>query len=279
MLSLIRSAASTLKEKATPAPTAKPVHAQTTDQAFDYVTITNPVTINRILNQMHYSHSKVSIHVDGPNNGESENTAITFHSSIARVSRKDNQLIIHQLSPKGWQKVIKPGQLVEVNCFMASGQLSFFSRFSPLDETRENYYGVLSMPTQISKFQLRSAFRVFMPPETCKISLTLKDESGKAIDFDGVGLDLSPEGCCLRFIGDALPLLQDKSMLKLHFNILSGTVEFTTDAKICRITTIQGGQVVAGVRFLPLADSVKKQLQTALVDVQRIQLRQQVQIY
>lgn len=285
MLSLIRSAVKSQLEKPAPANLPNTVLAtslrpENSVQEFDYVTINNPTTINRILNQMHYSHSKVSIHVEVADKVNGNSSVCSFDSSIARVSRKDNQLIIHQLSPKGWQKVIKPGQLVEVNCFMPSGQLSFFSHLSPLDETRENYYCILSMPKEVSKFQLRSAFRVFMPPQTCRIGVTLKDADGKYVDFEGVGLDLSLEGCCLRFIGDVFPLLEEARIFRnLQFNILSGALNFTTDAKICRLSSGQGGQTIAGVRFLPLPDSVKKRLQTALVDVQRIQLRQQVQIY
>lgn len=242
---------------------------------FDFTIIKNPVTITRILNQMHFASSKVSIHVED-DNGDTR----TFHSTISRVDRKQRQIIIHQLQPKGWLQVANSGQKVEVNCFMSSGQLSFYSTLSSLDASRENYYSVLALPDEVSKFQLRSAYRVFMPPGTCKVSLVLRDAAGSDTRMDAVGMDLSLDGSCLRFIGDVLSLLPEEKVLHdLQFDVLSGKVQFSSTARICRLTASQGGQTIAGIRFLPLPEPVKKQLETALAEVQRQQLRQQIRIY
>lgn len=249
--------------------------ASVPEQDFDFEVITNPVTINRILNQMHYTNSKISLHVNTDAGG-----TLTYRSSIARVNRKNGQIVIHQIQPGGWQQAVEPGRQVEVNCFMSSGQMTFFSRLSPLDDSRDNYYCVLSMPKELTKFQLRSAYRVFMPPGTCEIRVSVNDNEGKSATFEGVGLDLSLDGCCLRFIGDVYSLLGEEKMFRgLEFNILSGALRFTTDATISRTSEGPRGQKIAGVKFLPLPEPVKRQLQSALVDIQRLQLRQQVRIY
>lgn len=245
-----------------------------TATGFGYVTLSNPVTILRLLNQLHFSRSKVLLHA------ENEAGVHSFHSTIARVQRKDRGIVLHRPEPRDWQRVVAPGTLVEVICFLPSGQLSFFSQLWPLDDGGNSHYCTLTLPAEVSKFQLRSAYRVFLPPGSSTALLTLLDTEGKQLLCEAAVLDLSLEGCALRCSAEVLPLLSQHALLpEVRFSLLNGSLQFNSDLRICRSSTTRMGQVLAGGQFLPLPDAQARRLQGLLAEVQRQQLRQQLQIF
>lgn len=268
MLGLLRS---TLAAKRAHAGTR---HEPGTAPAFAFVTLSNPVTILRLLNQLHFSRSKVILHA------ENETGMHSFHTSIARVQRKDRGIVLHGLEPRDWQRIVAPGTQVEVICFLPSGQLQFFSQLWPLADAGDSHYCTLTLPAEVSKFQLRSAYRVFLPPGSSKALVTLQDAAGTTLRCEAAVLDLSLQGCGLRFTTDVLPLLaQQPHLVDVQIDLLDGSLRFSSDLRVCRSSTTRMGQVVAGVQFLPLPEPLTRRLQALLAEVQRQQLRQQLQIF
>ena len=247
-----------------------------TAQTFDYVTLNNPATILRLLNQLHFSRGKVTLHA------ENETGVHCFQSSVARVQRKERGIVLHRPDPQDWQRLIAPGTQVQVTGFMPSGQLTFFSQLWPLDGV-DSQYCTLTMPAEVSKFQLRSAYRVFMPAGSSKVLLRLQDAKGASMRCETAVLDLSLEGCGLRFATGAdelLPVLQQQPRVQAaELDLLNGSLRFTSDLLICRAAATRSGQIFAGVQFLPLPEALSRQLQALLTEVQRQQLRHQVQIF
>lgn len=268
MIGLLRSTLSAQRPK--PGKRQEPGTAP----GFGFVTLSNPVTILRLLNQLHFSRSKVLLHA------ENEAGVHSFHSTIARVQRKERGIVLHRPEPRDWQRIVAPGTIVEVICFLPSGQLSFFSALWPLDDAGQSHYCTLTLPAEVSKFQLRSAYRVFLPPGSSSAQLTLQDTEGKLLLCDAAVLDISLEGCALRCKGDVLPLLSQHTLLpEVHFTLLNGSLRFTCDLRLCRSSTTRMGQVLAGGQFLPLPEVLARRLQALLAEVQRQQLRQQLQIF
>jgi c-di-GMP-binding flagellar brake protein YcgR len=245
-----------------------------TGTGFGYVTLNNPVTILRLLNQLHFSRSKVLLHA------ENEAGVHSFHSTIARVQRRERGIVLHRPEPRDWQRVVAPGTIVEVICFLTSGQLSFFSQLWPLDDAGESQYCTLTLPPEVSKFQLRSAYRVFLPPGSSTALLTLQDSDGKPLQCETSVLDLSLQGCALRLNAEVLPLLSQQALLpEVQFSLLNGSLQFSSDLRLCRSSATRMGQVLAGGQFLPLPEPLARRLQALLAEVQRQHLRQQLQIF
>jgi c-di-GMP-binding flagellar brake protein YcgR len=240
----------------------------------------DPATILRLLNQLHCSRGKVTLHA------EDASGVHCFRTCLARVQRKDRGIVLHRPVPQDGQGVLAPGSRVLVTCFMPSGPLTFFSQLWPLDGG-DSQYCTLTMPEEVSTFQLRSAFRVFMPVGSSKALLHLQDATGTSLRCETTVLDLSLEGCGLHFAARAdttgvdalLPLLQQQPRSpRAEFDLLNGSLRFSSDLLLCRASASRSGQVFAGMQFLPLPPTLSRQLQTLLTEVQRQQVRRQLAI-
>ncbi len=240
---------------------------------YDYSTLSNPATILRLLNQLHFSRSKVTFHA------ENETGVHSFNTSIVRVQRKERGIVLHRPEPQDWQRVIVPGTQVEVNCFLPSGQLSFFSRLWPLGDSGSSGFCTLTLPAEVTRFQLRSAYRVFVPPGCCSARVRLPDAGNGSHACNAVVLDLSALGCGLRFATDLGALLPQGGLAHARFELQDGSFCFETGLRICRSSSTRAGQSLAGMQFLPLPPDVARRLQGLLAELQRQQLRRQVQIF
>lgn len=248
-----------------------------TQRTFDHVTLNNPATILRLLNQLHFARSRVTLHA------ENENGLQLLRTSLARVQHRERGgIVLHRPIPSDWQDIIAPGTPVEVTGYLPSGQLSFVSPLRPLEDSGDSQFCTLELPEQIVKYQLRAAFRVTLPPGGSRAQVTLPalDLDTPPLLLDALVLDVSQLGCALRMDDAVLPLLQQRPVLKdLQFDLLNGQLRFTCDAHVRRSAPLRLGQCFAGLQFLPLPDATTRQLQVLLTELQRDQLRRQLQVF
>jgi c-di-GMP-binding flagellar brake protein YcgR len=190
-----------------------------------------------------------------------------YHSRIQSVDTIHMQMVLHKLMPSNWVDLITQEYDVEVNCQLPSGLLRFRSTIAPLEADAINPYCVLTLPQTLYKHQLRSSYRVIMPPGSSSLTLPYGERR-----IQGFCLNLSLEGCCGIFRGELDTLTRDAPVPDLTVS-LDDSLQFTTDATVCRRQVMQNGSLQLGLRFDALDTDVQRKLQVSLTSLQRRQLR------
>lgn len=190
-----------------------------------------------------------------------------YHSRIQSVDAVHSQMVLHKLMPSSWADLITDEFDVEVNCQLPSGLLRFRSTIAPLEAETINPYCVLAVPELLYKHQLRSSYRVIMPPGSSSLTLPVGERR-----IHGYCLNLSLEGCAGMFRGDLDGMTRDVFVRNLTVS-LDDALQFTTDATVCRRQVMQNGSTQLGLRFEALDTDVQRKLQASLTSLQRRQLR------
>jgi c-di-GMP-binding flagellar brake protein YcgR len=176
-------------------------------------------------------------------------------------------MVLHKLTPSNWHEFIKSDIDVEVSCQLPSGLLRFRSTLAPLEAETVTPYCVMQLPQLIYKHQLRSSYRVTLPPGSSSLALPLGDRT-----LNGYCLNMSLDGCCGIFRGD-LEMFQRDFVVPALTVSLDDSLQFTTEAVVCRRQLMPNGSTQLGLRFDPLSADLQRKLQVSLTNLQRRQLR------
>lgn len=231
---------------------------QDSDNAIAY---SNPATIARILDEACAQRATLTLKL------ETGAKLHIYHSRIQSVDTRYMQMVLHKLTPSTWLELVTREFDVDVTCQLASGLLRFQSTLAPLEAETVNPYCVLALPALLHRHQLRSSYRVVMPPGASSLSL----QYGASM-LQGFCLNLSLEGCCGIFRGDLAGLTREARVPALKLS-LDDSLQFTTAATVCRRQLMQNGSTQLGLRFDPLDIELQRRLQTSLTGLQRRQLR------
>ncbi len=232
-----------------------------TDDTDSAIAFSNLPTIVRILEDACSKRATLTLKLD------TGGKLYVYHSRIQSVDTGHMQMVLHKLMPATWADLITREFVVEVSCQLPSGLLRFHSTIAPLEAETINPYCVLALPRILYKHQLRSSYRVVMPPGSS--SLAFPHGEGRV---QGYCLNLSLEGCCGIFRGELDTLVRDTLVRKLTVS-LDDALQFTIDATVCRRQVMQNGSIQLGLRFEPLDSELQRKLQTSLTSLQRRQLR------
>lgn len=225
------------------------------------ITFSNLPTIVRILDDACANRANLTIQI------ETGSKVYVYHSRIQSVDAVRMQMVLHKLTPSTWLDLVTKEFEVEVSCQLPSGLLRFRSTLAPLEARTINPYCVLALPRMLHKYQLRSSYRVIMPPGSSTLALPLN-----ARKLQGFCLNLSLEGCGGMFRGDLEALTRGVFVRDLTVS-LDDALQFTTDATVCRRQVMQNGSTQVGLRFEPLDADLQRKLQASLTHFQRRQLR------
>lgn len=221
----------------------------------------NLPTIVRILEDACSKRATLTIRI------ERDSRLYLYHSRIQQVDPVHMQLVLHNLAPSGWQDHVTRDLDVDVTCQIPSGLLLFQSTLAPLEAETETPYCVLAIPTLLHKHQLRSSFRVSMPPGSSTLAIPHPERL-----LQGYCLNLSLEGCCGIFRGDLEGFERDFVVPALQVS-LDDSLHFTTEAVVCRKQLMPNGSTQLGLRFEGLGSDLQRKLQASLTSLQRRQLR------
>ena len=227
------------------------------------VLVSNPATIARILDDAASKRATLTIKL------ETAAKLYIYHSRIQGLDMAHSQMVLHKLMPANWVEHVTTEHEVEVSCQLPSGLLRFRSTLAPLEAETISPYCVLALPRELHKHQLRSSYRVVMPPGSSSLTLL---HGGTTVH--GHCLNLSLEGCGGMFRGELAELTRDVVVPQLSVR-LDDTLHFTTAATVCRRHPMQNGSTQLGLRFDALDVEVQRKLQVSLTNLQRRQLRKQ----
>jgi c-di-GMP-binding flagellar brake protein YcgR len=225
------------------------------------ITFSNLPTIARILEDACSKRALLTLKI------ETASKLYVYHSRIQLVDLAHMQIVLHKLTPSSWLDLVTQDLDVEVNCQLPSGLLRFQSVLSPLEAETINPYCVLALPGTLYKHQLRSSFRVTLPPGSSMLKLPLAERL-----LNGYCLNLSLEGCCGIFRGNLENFPRDSVVPALTVS-LDDSLQFTTEATVCRHQIMPNGSTQLGLRFEPLDADLQRKLQASLTSLQRRQLR------
>ncbi len=196
--------------------------------------------------------------------GDDENSKV-YRTQIARIANEDDKIVIHQPKPADWQKHITGKDSLIVTCRMPNGTIKFHGNLSLLEDNENSPYCQLSLPTEISKKQLRSDFRVSVLKYGSKIELTLPDIEKK---YRGICNDISLGGVLVHLPYCDLQLQKGDEIDELHLHI-PGIIDLRCAARICRATEVDGTGVFMGLSFEALLPKQDKELRSALIRLER----------
>jgi c-di-GMP-binding flagellar brake protein YcgR len=243
---------------AQPSPRMLDSDLQDTDNTVTYHT---PLAIARILEEACAKRAPLTIKF------ETASRIHRFHARIQSVDPLRMEMVLHRLMPPNWIELVMQGLEVDVSCLLPSGVLRFQSQLSPLEADTTNPYCVLTLPQVMQKHQMRSSYRVVVPPGTSALSFTWE-----AREVRGFCFNLSLEGCCGIFRAGLDGLTRD--IIVPDFNIsLDDSLQFTTGATVCRRQVMHNGSTLLGLRFEALDSDLQRRLQASLTSIQRRQLR------
>ncbi len=196
--------------------------------------------------------------------GDEENAKI-YRTQIARIANDEDQIVIHQPKPADWQQHIAQNEPLIVTCRMPNGTIKFKGSLSLLEDNEHSPYCQLSLPTQISKKQLRSDFRVSVLKYGSKIELTLPDVEKK---YRGICNDISLGGVLvhLPYCDQKLEKGDEVDEMYLH---IPGILDLRCAARVCRVTEVEGTGLFMGLSFEALLPKQNKELRSALIKLER----------
>lgn len=234
----------------------------------EYSRVSSAATVVRKLEEIHSSRLQVSVHLF-----DEGKPAGVYHSSLQKVDPHNRQVILHQLTPSSWRKLVTMRTPVSVSCYLPSGHVVFDTMITPLDDSPHNPFCVLDFPTSLHVQQLRTAFRVNLLPNTGSLELQLDSHL-----LRGKCVDISLSGCCGLFAPKLMELLQEveapENGWKLRM-LYEQRELFIADAVVSRTSKDNSGVVIAGLHFIKPDIDRTRLLQPLLLELQRERIRQQ----
>lgn len=228
-------------------------------------TITSKTTILRIVHDIYTQNAPLSIALKNPEEAKQ------FLSSISKIEEEHNQLILHQISPEktgDWQEIIHLSQELEISCFLQLGAIKFMGKLSPLDDSEVTRYCRLSLPTQLSKTQMRSGFRVAMG----KFESTATIELADGTEITGTCRDISLAGALFHFPMNIDRIKIGQSVNRFHVAI-GDSLELSCNAKVCHLKSgARANNLLVGLNFQELAPLQLEAIQSAIIKLERLSI-------
>ena len=191
-----------------------------------------------------------------------------YRTSIARIEPGERQIVVHQPKPEDWKDHVSSHQTLKITCRMPNGTITFHGPLVPLEEAENSTYYQIPFPEHLTKKQLRSTFRVSVLKYDSRVNLAL----GADVWFQGICNDISEGGLLAHF-----PNLQeapDTGQLIDNLRIsITGILELHCAAKVCRSQPSSGNGMLLGLGFEPLLPRQSSDLRTALIKLERKNLK------
>ncbi|WP_163831041.1 flagellar brake protein [Spartinivicinus ruber] len=219
----------------------------------------------QVLNKLCQEHSFIDVQPTDINQN--------YRSMILLVQPEENYLLIDELYPAPPQKVLEPGNLLDISCHDQGFRTRFQSSFLGCEHFENMPAYRLSMPIELQHGQRRMNFRVQIPPEDfIRVSLT----GFGPVTASGRIIDLSNSGICLKLMGPPPD--------GLHRDGLVGNCIFkTTDDEQVKskllVTHLEFNRkpithTIVGGKFMNMEPSIHKKLDRFIAKLQREQRRQ-----
>jgi c-di-GMP-binding flagellar brake protein YcgR len=236
----------------------------------NYVLICEPEQVTQILQQLLQMQTRLAIQLATPEGVQ------TTQTTVLRIDPKPTpgQVILHQPEHASWYRLLQEKPYARISCYLPNGRLTFSTRVAPLETIVEgSFFCRCPVPEAIRKYQQRSSYRLPVPPGSCMVMLVHANNR-----VDGECLDFSISGCCLLLHDNpGKPLEKNSEINNLMIN-LGGVVALTVSVKVRRIVTTESGKTVVGAQYLDLTPQQQNQLQAALTQIQRQQLRKKIRL-
>jgi len=194
-----------------------------------------------------------------------EEDSHSYRTQIARIAKDEDQIVIHQPKPSDWQKHLNGSDPLIVTCRMPNGTIKFKGNLSLLEDNENSPYCQLTIPSELSKRQLRSDFRVSVLKYRSEIEVLLPDDDKK---HKGICNDISLGGILVHLPYCEEKLRKGDEVQEIHLRI-SGIIELRCAAKICRATEIEGSGLFMGLAFESLLPKQATDLRAALIKLER----------
>ncbi|MCX4027188.1 flagellar brake protein [Endozoicomonas sp. SM1973] len=196
-----------------------------------------------------------------------------FRSIILQLYPEENYLLIDELYPNPPEKLLEPGNLLNISCHDQGFRTRFQSNFLGYENFDNMPAYRLSMPIDLQHGQRRLNFRVSIPAEDfIRVSLT----GFGPVTASGRIIDLSSSGICLKLMGPPPD--------GLHRDGLVGNCIFkSTDEEHIKsklfVTHLEFNRkpithTIVGGRFMNMEPPIQKKLDRFIAKLQREQRRQ-----
>ena len=196
--------------------------------------------------------------------GEEEHSRI-YQTRIARIAHDQDQIVIHQPKPADWHKHISDEDSLIITCRMPNGTIKFHGNLSLLEDSANSPYCQLSFPSELSKKQLRSNFRVSVRRYGSKIELSVPGSNKR---FKGICNDISLGGLLIHLPNCDYPLQKGDEVNDVYLHVPE-IIDLRCEAKVCRITEIEGRGLFMGLNFESLLPEQTEDLRAALIKLER----------
>jgi c-di-GMP-binding flagellar brake protein YcgR len=235
----------------------------------NYILICERDQVEQVLQQILQTQTNLAIQVN-----TSEGVRTT-QSTALRIEHKPKppHVVLHQPEHSSSYHFLEEKPLAKINCNLPNGRLSFSTQLIPLETVLEGgFYFCFPFPDEIRKYQLRASYRVSVMPGSSMAMVLIADNR-----IDGECLDFSIGGCRL-ILQPGLHAVQENAELNDLVLNLGGFANLTVSVRVCRISTTKSGRLIVGAQYLDLTQQQQDQLQTALIQIQRQQLRKNIRL-
>lgn len=191
-----------------------------------------------------------------------------YQSSIMRIEEENRQLVLHQIQPSTWQTQMQTEENIEVTCHSAQGTLKFSGVVSLLEGDEDGMYCRLSIPNELSRLQLRSAFRVSTTRYKTDSTLELEGDA----EFLGSCRDLSIAGARIQ-VSSGSDIQVEKGQ---HVNrcrlVVADVLRLSCAAKIRHVEEFGSSSLLLGINFQDLEPAQTNALRTAISKLERMNI-------
>lgn len=231
--------------------------------------IDNPAAILHYMNQMHSQHVPIQINLS---NTDQHNI---FDTHLQQVDATNMRIILQKYFASEWQSKRQKPPRVEVKCQLSQGNISFYSRLTPLDNTEALTHCCLGIPGQLFKEQLRTAFRVSLFNYDTEISFTTEDGtqvSGFCFDFSASGM------LCQARISQPVPELLVKEQVIPGCQVtINNVFQFSCDAVVRHVRKLDNQSFQLGLEFVELSPVLSNQIAKVLIRLEREHINSQLE--
>ena len=240
-------------------------------------TITKEESIHRYLRGMADQQAAISISTRDKENPR------TFSTHIARLDNKAQKIIIHQPTPSDWQSHIKPSEGVDITCRTDNGTINFEGTLQPLDEDESTMYCHLSMPSEMSRRQQRTSFRVSAVQFQSQVTLHLGSDDETTIEV-GACKDISQGGAMIFLPRCNSNITTGDDVNKVDINIvdidavdirINNLLQISLPAKICHAEQTGKHGLRLGLHFIDPDPAQLNALRAAIVQMERLNIHRE----
>ena len=240
-------------------------------------TITKEESIHRYLRGMADQQVAISIGTRDKENPR------TFSTHIARLDDKAQKIIIHQPTPSDWKSHIKPSEDVDISCRTDNGTINFESTLKPLDEEASSMYCHLNMPSEMSRRQQRTSFRVSAVQFQSQVTLHMGCGEETRIEV-GDCKDISQGGAMVFIPRCSDNIAQGDQLSKVDINIvdidavdirINNLLQISVPAKVCHTAKTGKHGMRLGLNFIDPDPAQLNALRAAIIQMERLNIHRE----